>query len=550
MIDEEAEFRQRRDQWFADVERGDEKAIYRSLGQKPLTDFRGDKYEWVTMTASDGRTAFIVAAAAGHVAALRLLAGHGADVLAKDSAGENALHAATVHNHVHAMHYLVTELHVPIDSPNPSLKSPLHKAVDAGHLQAMKLLLELKADVNLVDKYKTTSLVHATKHAKHDACALLLHYGASLDIPDNSKKCPPEYADERATQLFWFHAAGKGEVRGLRQLLARQIGAQGDEGFRELNRALYHPRGQDTMKLNLHRILCNARRGSDGATALSVAVQGAHVDAVTYLLSQTADATLSDDMRETPLHHACRLGHLQLVTILIDENAPLEALNWANAAPLHVACFLNHHTCARALLTAKANVHLTDKEHQTPMHLAVLERAHETVQVLLAFGASLSATDRHHRTVGDRAAEASQNEERPRPRRPEDVADYDRKYEPPKAPEPYVVCHSKMVAVRASPSLQGQVIGARAPGETVMVVAVEDGWAKLESIHPHGKPHRADTKRTKDMEAWMLVDATEQGLGKLLEPAPKPGKPAAASGSGRAQGSDNDDDDDDSDFEG
>ena len=59
-------------------------------------------------------------------------------------AGENALHAATAHNHVHAMHYLITEQGLSVDSPNPALKTPLHKAVDAGHLQAMKLLLELR----------------------------------------------------------------------------------------------------------------------------------------------------------------------------------------------------------------------------------------------------------------------------------------------------------------------------------------------------------------------------------------------------------------------
>ena len=205
MIDEEAEFRKRRDAWFADVAAGDDKAIYRSLGQKPLTDFRGDKYEWVTMTQSDGRTAFIVAAAAGQVTAMRLLAAHDADVHAKDAAGENALHAATAHNHIHAMHYLITELGLPVDSPNPALKSPLHKAVSAGHLQAIKLLLELKANVNVVDRHKTTPLVHATRDAKHDACALLLEYGASLDIPDNSKKCPPEHADElrRSSSGAW-----------------------------------------------------------------------------------------------------------------------------------------------------------------------------------------------------------------------------------------------------------------------------------------------------------------------------------------------------------
>ena len=56
------------------------------------------------------------------------------------------------------------------------------------------------------------------------------------------------------------------------------------------------------LRLNLHRVLCRKRSEQrDGAVDRS---QGGHVEAGTYLLSQTADVSISDDMRETPLHHA------------------------------------------------------------------------------------------------------------------------------------------------------------------------------------------------------------------------------------------------------
>lgn len=56
-------------------------------------------------------------------------------------------------------------------------------------------------------------------------------------------------------------------------LCLRVHGVQGDEGWHELGRALYQPKGQDQMKLNLHRTLCNVK-DSQGMTGLSLAVQG------------------------------------------------------------------------------------------------------------------------------------------------------------------------------------------------------------------------------------------------------------------------------------
>lgn len=103
-------------------------------------------------------------------------------------------------------------------------------------------------------------------------------------------------------------------------MLAMQVGATGEEGFSDLSRALFNPKGQDQVKLNMHRQLCDAR-DADGATALSLAVQAEKADTVAYLLSQTASTSMSDDARETPLHHAARAGNAKIAQMLIDERA-------------------------------------------------------------------------------------------------------------------------------------------------------------------------------------------------------------------------------------
>ena len=66
-------------------------------------------------------------------------------------------------------------------------------------------------------------------------------------------------------------------------------------------------------------------------TALSLATQNGHVSAVEYLLSQAADASISDELCEICARRRCttRRGAATRpdVALLIEHGAPLEALN-------------------------------------------------------------------------------------------------------------------------------------------------------------------------------------------------------------------------------
>ena len=125
-------------------------------------------------------------------------------------------------------------------------------------------------------------------------------------------------------------------------------------------------------------------------------------------------------------------------------------------APLpgrHIAAFMGHEGVVKALLDAKANAHAYDSEHETPLHHAVHMNHVNVMDMLIRHGASTELRDKQFKTPNDRAWEAKVAREKPRPRRAEDVADYDEVYEPPAAPVDYVVVHSKTVAVRATPAV-------------------------------------------------------------------------------------------------
>ena len=142
----------------------------------------------------------------------------------------------------------------------------------------MRLLLRLKQQSTLWTSAELPLSLAAKHGTKRARC--LRTTPAAQDHASKSRSSTPKSARAH----LWFHAAKQGDVKALRRLLGRQIGAQGDEGFRESTARSTTLRAR-TCSGSTYRVLCNAKRGADGATALSIAVQGGHVEAVTYLLS-------------------------------------------------------------------------------------------------------------------------------------------------------------------------------------------------------------------------------------------------------------------------
>lgn len=62
--------------------------------------------------------------------------------------------------------------------------------------------------------------------AQVDVAHLLLQHRASIHTTNSMNETPVSYAEEHMTHLFWWHSASEGDVKGLRRLLARQIGSQ------------------------------------------------------------------------------------------------------------------------------------------------------------------------------------------------------------------------------------------------------------------------------------------------------------------------------------
>ena len=126
---------------------------------------------WVDFT---GQTPFLRAALSGDTTTMRLLVQHGADPNLPTLAGTTPLMAAAGVNWVVAQTYT--------ESPQ-------------ARLDAVKLCLELGADVNATNSMGLTALLGAVNRGSNDIIELLVKRGARLDIKDKEGRTPLRWAE-------------------------------------------------------------------------------------------------------------------------------------------------------------------------------------------------------------------------------------------------------------------------------------------------------------------------------------------------------------------
>jgi ankyrin repeat protein len=126
---------------------------------------------WVDFT---GQTPFLRAALSADTATMRLLVQHGADPNLPTLAGTTPLMAAAGVNWVVAQTYT--------------------ESVQA-RLDAVKLCLDLGADVNATNSMGLTALLGAVNRGSNDIIELLVQRGARLDIKDKEGRTPLRWAE-------------------------------------------------------------------------------------------------------------------------------------------------------------------------------------------------------------------------------------------------------------------------------------------------------------------------------------------------------------------
>jgi len=151
------------------------------------------------------QTALHMAAKVGSVEVVEVLFGHGdTDRSAVDAANTTALHIAAEHGHTDVLEYMLSQ-QMPLTASNDRGWTALHLAAH-GHEKklntlkpgkfgnAVRLLLEARADVGATDDEKKTPLHRAANTGNDKTVSLLLLAGADLEAEDICRWRPLHYA--------------------------------------------------------------------------------------------------------------------------------------------------------------------------------------------------------------------------------------------------------------------------------------------------------------------------------------------------------------------
>ncbi len=168
----------------------------------------------------------------------------------------------------------------------PSKKTALMAASFAGKIDAVKFLIEHKADVNAIDSDELTAFYHAFAAGKHAVAIFLKEHGASI-------------SGMQYKMDSW-----------LLEVISRE------EDVTVI---------ADIIKCGAD---ANAKSSIDGMTLLGVLTKSSNkncVEVAKVLIAAKADVNTPDRNGMTPLMNACHFGEVKLAELLVDSGADVTA---------------------------------------------------------------------------------------------------------------------------------------------------------------------------------------------------------------------------------
>ena len=270
------------------------------------------------------------------------------------------------------------------------LQGQLHRAVDAGDIEAVEHLLAQGADVNAPDEKGRTALRVAWVNHNQELAILLQRSGGTLEkvrsvlddalsgklsrvVPKLGKK-PKLIRGQDRDGWSLLHWAARGRSFDIAEFLAF-TGADIDVRNRQLETPVHMVALADSREIMELFIFC-----------------GAELDATTI-------------RGYTPLHYAACNGAEHVAEILVEKGLDADVVAELGRTPLHCAAAYGRAGVAGLLLYAGADVNAREHDGQTPLHHAASWGRRDVAQILIKHGADLKAHNDEGRDPLDEARE-------------------------------------------------------------------------------------------------------------------------------------------------
>ena len=340
-------------------------------------------------TMPGGETLLMTAARTGDADTVRVLLARGVDPNARENAkGQTALMWAAANNNAAAIHVLAEQggdIHARTDNPsrNPGRTfssppatgfTPLLFAVRAGHLDAVRVLLDVGADVNDAVSDGQSALAVAAANANWQLAAYLLDRGADPNHAEAGWNALHQTVRTRRMNVGFgtpgpFAAGTLDSIELVRKLIAHGV---------DVNARMTRNGMRDGQR-NRHNRL--------GATAFLLAAKVTDVEAMRMLLEAGADPLMPAADGTTPLMVAAGLANwnpgedggslsgqedevLEAVTICVELGNDVNASNYRGETALHGVAFRGVNIVLDYLVEQGADLTALTEDGWSPLAVA------------------------------------------------------------------------------------------------------------------------------------------------------------------------------------
>jgi ankyrin repeat protein len=270
----------------------------------------------------------------------------------------------------------------------PVCAQEAHEAARAGDVETLEALLEQQPElVNAMDERGRTPLHYAAGFGQEEAVRLLLERGADINVGDGSGMSAVDFA---------FLAERAAGTARLTRLLVSE-GAEFDANATFYGRARRLDLVISPGNLEMTRFL--VEQGADvNATAyvfapLENAAARGHLEIAAFLLEHGADVDLRGGDGNPPLRWAVERGHTDVVSLLLEHGAAVDFIDGTFGRNLlHLAALNGHLDIVRSLVPRGVELNARDNTGRTALHHAA-RYGHQLVADYLIEGGAVRPDD-------------------------------------------------------------------------------------------------------------------------------------------------------------